>query len=173
MDDLHSAPATSLVPPPLDMLAEISLAGALDPQDPREWVPVGTEIWSRPLCLNVSQGYWVHLLRAGRPGMINRHRHSSQVHVITLKGCWRYPERDWVAGPGTYVFEPPGDTHTLVIPEGGAEMVFLSFVTGTLLYVDEAGEVIAYDDVFTRIDAARRHYAAVGLGEDYVKRLIR
>ncbi|MGY9057104.1 MAG: cupin, partial [Alphaproteobacteria bacterium] len=28
-------------------------------------------------------------------------------------------------------------------------------------------------DVFTRIDAARKHYEEVGLGTDYVKRFIR
>ena len=158
---------------PIDMLPEIVRPDSLCESDTREWVPVGEALYSRPLCLNVSEGYWLHLLWAKRSGFINRHRHSSPVHVFTLKGHWHYPEKDWVAGPGTYVFEPPGDTHTLKVPEGCPEMMFMANVKGTLLYVDERGAPTGYDDVFTRIDAARKHYATVGLGADYVRRFIR
>jgi outer membrane protease len=40
-----------------------------------------------------------------------------------LKGKWKYLEHDWVAEAGSYVFEPPGEIHTLVVPEGVDEMV--------------------------------------------------
>jgi 2,4'-dihydroxyacetophenone dioxygenase len=162
----------ALVAPP-DMLADIMRPDAFGEADPRQWVPLGDDNFSLPLCLNVSEGYWVHLLRATKPGVINRHRHSAPVHLMTIKGHWHYPEKDWVAGPGTYVFEPPGDIHTLCVPEGGAEMVFMANVRGALLYVDEKGALAGYDDVFTRIEACRRHYSAIGLGPDYVKRFIR
>jgi len=158
---------------PSDMLSEIVRGDCLSENDPRQWVPLGDDNYSLPLCLNASEGYWVHLLRATKPGVINRHRHSAPVHLMTFEGHWHYPEKDWVAGPGTYVFEPPGDIHTLCVPEGGAVMVFMANVRGALLYVDEAGTLSGYDDVFTRIDACRRHYTAVGLGADYVRRFIR
>src|SRR5215469_1217200 len=151
-----------LVLPP-EMIQEIVLPNAFAETPTAEWVPLGNECYSRPLCLNVSEGYWAHLFRVRKPGFVNRHRHSSQVHVLTLKGHWHYPEKNWVAAAGTYVFEPPGDVHTLIVPEGGAEMMFLSIVRGALLYVDEQGKTVGYDDVFTRIESARRHYAAVGL----------
>jgi hypothetical protein len=32
---------------------------------------------------------------------------------------------------------------------------------------------MGFDDVFTRIDKCRRHYAAVGLGEGYIDQFIR
>ena len=41
-------------------------------------------------------------------------------------------------------------------------------VTSTL-----GGEVLGYEDVFTKIDACREHYKAVGLGEDFVDQFIR
>jgi 2,4'-dihydroxyacetophenone dioxygenase len=160
------------VPPPPDMLPEIVRAASLSADD-RDWIPLGNDVHSLPLCLNVSEGYWVHLLKARQAGFINRHRHASPVHVFTLKGRWHYPEKDWIAEAGTYVFEPPGDTHTLMVPEGGAEMMFMANVKGTLLYVDERGKPTGYDDVFTRIEAARNHYARLGLGQDYVRRFIR
>ncbi len=158
---------------PVDALDEIWQPGDLTGDDERLWVPVGDRIWSRPLCLHVGEGYWVHLLRVRRAGFVNRHRHPGPVHIWTIVGQWRYPERDWVAGPGSYVFEPPGDVHTLTIPEGVPEMIFLSNVKGALIYVDEAGATIGHDDVFSRIAAARAHYVQVGLGADFVRRFIR
>ena len=46
-------------------------------------------------------------------------------------------------------------------------------VNGSLMYVDPQGASTGYDDVFTRIDKARAHYAAVGLGESFVEQFIR
>ncbi len=42
-----------------------------------------------------------------------------------------------------------------------------------MYYVDPYGKPLGYEDVFTKIDLCREHYAAVGLGEDYVDRFIR
>jgi hypothetical protein len=35
------------------------------------------------------------------------------------------------------------------------------------------GHCTGYDDVFTRIDKCRRHYASVGLGDTYIDQFIR
>ena len=106
-------------------------------------------------------------------GGIARHRHAGGVHAWVFKGRWHYLEHDWVAEEGSYIFEPPGETHTLVVPEGCNEMVTLFQVNGSLMYVDPQGASTGYDDVFTRIDKARAHYAAVGLGESFVEQFIR
>jgi cold shock CspA family protein len=45
--------------------------------------------------------------------------------------------------------------------------------TGGYTYVDPQGVPVGYEDVFTKIEAAKRHYRAIGLGEDYVNRFIR
>ena len=29
---------------------------------------------------------------------------------------WHYLEHDWIATAGDYAFEPPGETHTLIVP---------------------------------------------------------
>ena len=42
-----------------------------------------------------------------------------------------------------------------------------------MIYVDEAGKPTGYEDVFTKIEMCRRHYAAAGLGEAYVDQFIR
>ncbi len=140
---------------------------------PRIWVPQAPNVWFRPLCLSASQGYWVNLLKVTRAGVLSRHRHTNPVHGYVLKGRWHYLEHDWVAEEGGYVYEPPGETHTLVVPEDVDEMITLFQVNGIMLYVDPDGNALGYEDVFTKITMCRKHYQACGLGAEYVERFIR
>ena len=157
---------------PQDMTDELFWKDGLTPDDERLWVPNGPGRWSRPLCLNVSQGYWVHITKVTKAGVVSRHRHPAPVHGFVIEGKWRYLERDWVATAGSYLFEPPGDVHTLVVDEGDT-MKTLFHNTGALLYCDEHGKTIGSTDVFDRVKAARNHFEEVGLGADFVKRFIR
>lgn len=157
---------------PAAMLPDLVVAPAV-PEDERIWVPQAESVWFRPLLLNRASGYWVNLLRVRRSGVLSRHRHPGPVHALVLKGRWRYLEHDWEATEGAYVFEPPGETHTLVVDEGVEEMVTLFQVNGCMSYVDPWGKSVGYEDVFTKIDMCRVHYAAVGLGEDYVAQFVR
>jgi 2,4'-dihydroxyacetophenone dioxygenase len=159
-------------PQPAEMAPDLLVAPVL-PADARIWVPQAPNVWFRPLCLSVSQGYWVNLLKVTRAGVLSRHRHTNPVHGYVLKGRWHYLEHEWVAEEGGYVYEPPGETHTLVVPEDVAEMITLFQVNGIMLYVDPDGNALGYEDVFTKIAMCRRHYEACGLGADYVDRFIR
>jgi 2,4'-dihydroxyacetophenone dioxygenase len=145
----------------------------LDVTDDAAVSAFAANLWFRPLCLSVSQGYWVNLLKVTRAGVLSRHRHTNPVHGYVLKGRWHYLEHDWVAEEGGYVYEPPGETHTLVVPEGVDEMITLFQVNGIMLYVDPDGNALGYEDVFTKIAMCRKHYEACGLGADYVDRFIR
>jgi quercetin dioxygenase-like cupin family protein len=143
-----------------------------EPEDERLWVPQAENVWFRPLLLNTVEGQWCNLLRVRRSGVLSRHVHPAPVHGYVLRGSWRYLEHDWVAQAGDYVFEPPGETHTLVV-DSADEMVTFFNISGALIYVDADGAVTGYDDVFAKIDMCRRHYEAVGLGTDFVDRFIR
>ena len=90
-----------------------------------------------------------------------------------MKGEWHYLEHDWVATEGAYVYEAPGETHTLVVEEHVPEMITMFQVNGAMIYVDPDGQVQGYEDVFTKIEMCQRHFEAVGLGADYVERFIR
>jgi 2,4'-dihydroxyacetophenone dioxygenase len=170
MPDTITHRYSHLVPP--DMMDELYWKDARHPEDERLWVPYTEGVYSRPLCYNVSQGYWVHLMKVTKSGVVSRHKHPAPVHGFVLEGQWRYLERDWVASTGSYLYEPPGDVHTLVVDEGDY-MITLFHNTGALLYCDEDGTVTGSTDVFDRIAGARRHFEKVGLGADYVKRFIR
>ena len=154
------------------MLPDLVVPDAI-PEDERIWVPQAENVWFRPLCLNRSAGYWMNLLKVRKSGVLSRHRHPGPVHAFVLKGRWRYLEHDWEATEGAYVFEPPGETHTLVVPDDCEEMVTLFTVHGALMYVDVDGRSTGYDDVFTRIEKYREHFERVGLGSDHVKQFIR
>ncbi|KAF9885004.1 hypothetical protein FE257_000827 [Aspergillus nanangensis] len=141
--------------------------------DERLWVPQAKDVWFRPLVLGVSQGYFVNLLRVRKSGILSRHRHSGPVQATTLKGRWHYLEHSWWATEGSHAFEPPGDIHTLEVPEGVEEMVTLFHVTGAYIYVDVDGKPEGVEDVFSKLKLARAHYEKVGLGADFATQFIR
>ena len=157
---------------PAECLPDLVVAPAV-PTDDRIWVPQAENVWFRPLCLNRSAGYWMNLLKVRKSGVLSRHRHPGPVHAFVIKGSWRYLEHDWVATEGSYAFEPPGETHTLVVDEGVEEMITFFQVNGCMYYVDPWGRNTGYEDVFTKIDLCRDHYEKVGLGRDYVDQFIR
>lgn len=142
------------------------------PDDERLWVPQAENVWFRPLLLDTVGGEWVNLLRVRKTGVLSRHRHPAPVHGYVIKGSWRYLEHDWVAEQGMYVYEPPGEVHTLVV-ENDAEMITLFNVRGALVYYDESNKPTGHDDVHTKIALCRVHFGKVGLGEDYVEQFIR
>ena len=143
------------------------------PDDERVWVPQAKDVWFRPLLLNTVTGSWCNLLRVRKSGVLSRHIHPSWVTGLVLKGAWRYLEHDWVATEGSYVYEAPGETHTLVVDPDVEEMITMFQVNGAMIYVDPEGRTTGYDDVFTRIDKCRAHYAKNGLGVNYIDQFIR
>ena len=160
-----------LILPSAGIVPELALRAI--PDDERVWVPQAKDVWFRPLLLNTVTGGWCNLLRVRKSGVLSRHRHPMVVVGYVIRGKWRYLEHDWIAEEGSYVFEPPGETHTLIVPEGTTEMITLFHVTGTLVYVDPDGQAVGYDDVFARLELARAHYERIGLGEDYIQTFIR
>jgi quercetin dioxygenase-like cupin family protein len=162
------------LPQPTGMVADIFVTGALELDgNEEEWVPQAPDVAFKPVILNVTAGYYVNLLRVRASGVLSRHRHSGPVHALTLRGEWRYLEHDWMAKAGDYVFEPPGETHTLVVPDHVPEMVTLFHVSGGYVYVDPTGTALGYEDVFTKLDNALAHYERLGMRAEFMNRYVR
>ena len=153
------------------MVAEIAIVA--EPEDERIWVPQAPHVWFRPLLLDTLTGQWCNLLRVRRAGVISRHRHPSIVTGLVLRGRWHYLEHDWVAETGSFVYEPPGEVHTLVVPEGCDEMVTFFNVRGAMIYLGEDGRVTGYEDVHSKINMCLAHYGANGIGESYLEQVVR
>src|SRR6195952_4306329 len=156
--------------PSLMVRAEIAIAAV--PEDERVWVPQAPGVDFRPLFLNTVVGQWANLLRVRRSGIISRHRHPGAVFGYVIAGKWHYVEHSWVAEAGHFVYEPPGEIHTLIVPEDCSEMITFFNILGAMVYVDDGGRQIGYEDVHTKIDMCRAHYGAVGLGADFVDQFI-
>ncbi|QYD68001.1 2,4'-dihydroxyacetophenone dioxygenase family protein [Paraburkholderia edwinii] len=163
------------LPQPPFMSGDLVHNGAIKDwlEDDKLWVPSTPTVSFKPLMFNTSQGYFINLLRVRKSGIVSRHRHAGAVHAIVLKGRWYYLEHDWVAEQNSYAFEPPGETHTLYVPEDVDEMITWFHVTGGYVFVDPQGVALGYEDVFTKLETARRHYEAIGLGADYVEQFVR
>src|SRR3546814_13165351 len=87
------------------------------PEDLKMWVKRPAGHYYLPLMFNVSAGITVNILRYPNPGVIGRHVHDGPVFSYTIEGAWYYPEHDWVAEAGTFIWEPPGEIHTLTVKE--------------------------------------------------------
>jgi len=108
-----------------------------------------------------------------RSGVLSRHRHPMIVVGYVIKGRWRYLEHDWIAEEGSFVYEPPGEIHTLTVPDDCAEMITFFNIGGAMIYLDEQGRQIGYEDVWTKIEMCRNHYASCGLTADFAEQFIR
>lgn len=155
------------------LMIQPELAVAAIPDDERVWVPQAPNVWFRPLLLNTVSGGWCNLLRVRKSGVLSRHRHPMMVVGYVIKGKWFYREHDWIATEGSFVYEPPGEVHTLEVPADCAEMITFFNIQGAMIYLNDANEQTGFEDVWTKIDMCRAHYAANGMGADYVDQFVR
>ena len=141
--------------------------------DERFYVPFTETVSSRPLLIMPSQNRWCDILMAKSAGLVNRHYHPHAVYAYTISGKWSYLEPDWTATAGDFVYEAPGEAHTLVAHEHPEPMRVHFNVTGPLIWLDEQGESTGTFDVFDYISMCREHYEKVGLGAAYIDQLMR
>ena len=128
------------------------------------WVPQGERVWFKPLRFDLTSGHWVNLIRMTGNGRVNRHRHTGgQVLGYCIQGRWRYLEREWVARPGTFIYEPPGDIHTLVLEDGNEEMLTLFVLEGVVQYLDDEDNILYQDDVFSKMESYLRYCREQGI----------
>ena len=52
-------------------------------------------------------------------------------------------------------------------------MIAMFNANGAVIYVDEQGAAVGYEDVFTEIEMCRKQYAGNRLGAEYVDQFIR
>ena len=138
----------------------------IDVEDDRRWVPYAEGVWIQPCHFDVTRGGFSVVLK-GLPGAaLGTHYHVGTVRGHTMRGHWRYLEHDWIAKPGTFIYEPAGEAHTLVILEDSPEPALILFVVeGGLVYLDKPdnGSMAAYEDGFTMLELCRNYYRSAGL----------
>jgi 2,4'-dihydroxyacetophenone dioxygenase len=155
-----------------DAKPEVYIANA-PTDDERYYVPFTETVLSRPLWISPSKNKWCDVLMAKGAGLVNRHYHPHEVFAYTISGKWGYLEHAWTATAGDFVYEPPGEGHTLVAYASDQPMRVHFNVTGPLIWLDEAGAPNGYFDVHAYIDMCRKHYDKIGIGADYITGLFR
>jgi 2,4'-dihydroxyacetophenone dioxygenase len=115
------------------------------------WVPFDegeANCFFKPLRFDLSTGTWTYLFRIKSNKVLTRHRHTGGAVIgYNIQGQWKYEGRDWIAKPGTFIFEPPGDIHTLITLD--EEVISLFILGGSLQYFDEDNTIIGQDDIYT------------------------
>jgi len=119
------------------------------------WVPYGENAAIRHLAFDVRGNWYGNILWIKKPGVIGTHKHRGQVIMLCLEGSVRYLEYPWVAEPGDFISETPGQAHTLVTdhPEG---VKLFGWMQGASEFFDENGKHLETLDVFWFID----HYVS-------------
>jgi 2,4'-dihydroxyacetophenone dioxygenase len=137
------------------------------------WIPYGEGAF-QACSFNVTSGGFSNLLRLPPGTKLNPHYHVGIVNGYTIQGQWGYLEHPWRATAGTYIYEPPGEMHTLV-SDGEEDMITFFHLQGGLIYVDNMndGNMVGYDDGFTLLEIARAHYAKEGLDMSQLNGMIR
>lgn len=91
-----------------------------------------------------------------KPGVqLPPHKHTGAVHAFTLSGEWTYLEHvDYPPSTkGSYLYEPPGSTHTLKVSDdnqGDTDVFFIIY--GAMLLLGDDGEVIGILDAQSQIE---------------------
>src|SRR5438552_19189361 len=113
----------------------------VDVADERRCVPYADGVWFQPCNFNCTSGGFSVVLK-GLPGSaLGTHYHVGTVRGYTMRGHWRYLEHEWVAKPGTFIYEPAGEAHTLVITQDSPEPAVIMFVVeGGLIYLDKPAD---------------------------------
>jgi 2,4'-dihydroxyacetophenone dioxygenase len=140
-------------------IGEMASDRLLNP-DEIPWIPQAEGVWFRPLRISPAQGTWTNLLRVTRRGTVNLHRHLAPVEAWVMAGQWRYLEHDWTAGPGSYVYEPAGDVHTLTTV-GEQEMITLFSMHGPIEYLGADGQVAYVETAETKLQRYRDFCASM------------
>src|SRR4051794_7836927 len=107
----------------------------IDVDDDTRWIPYAEGVWFQPCCFNVTSGGFSVVLKGLPRAKLGSHYHVGTVHGYTMQGRRRYLEHDWVAGPGTFIYEPAGEAHTLVIADDSPQPALILFIVeGGLIY---------------------------------------
>jgi 2,4'-dihydroxyacetophenone dioxygenase len=141
--------------------------------DERYWVPFTETVSSKPLWISPRQNKWCDVLMAKQAGLVTRHYHPHEVLAYTISGKWGYLEHDWTGTAGDFIYEAPGEAHTLVAYDSPEPMKVLFVVSAPLIWLGDNGETTGYYDVHDYIDMCRAHYDKVGIGAAFVETLFR
>jgi len=125
--------------------------------DDMAWIETGPGESFRPL--RFEPDGFSELIRLEPGAGVPRHRHTGEAHLFNLQGSRELIESGEIAGPGAYVYEPPGtvdswravgDEPCVVHVKVVGVVEYLDTDDTVAVVVDSASERAAYLDGCTR-----------------------
>jgi len=133
------------------------------------WASTPGGVQLQVLQVQESTGLWVIRNRFDPGVEVQTHRHTGTVFGHTTSGSWAYKESDFLNVAGSYLFEPAGSVHTLVVPETNTEITEVLFIMyGANLNLDADGNVESVTDGAGVLAAYRAMCRAQGHDEPNV-----
>jgi 2,4'-dihydroxyacetophenone dioxygenase len=111
------------------------------------WVPFGDNAAIRHLAFDVRSNTFSNILWVKGPGAIGTHYHRGRIVMLCLEGSVRYLEYDWLATPGCFIQEVPGEAHTLVTEHPEGTKLF-GWMQGAIDFYDENANFVETADVW-------------------------
>jgi hypothetical protein len=111
-------------------------------EDELPFVTIDEGIELQLLQVDIPNGLWVIRNRFQPGSKVQKHKHTGQVFAFTQSGSWKYAEYPEANTAGSYLFEPAGSEHTLIVPDTNTEVTDVWFaIYGANLNLDADGNV--------------------------------
>ncbi|MEZ5137692.1 MAG: 2,4'-dihydroxyacetophenone dioxygenase family protein [Acidimicrobiales bacterium] len=118
------------------------------------------------LQVDIPNGLWVIRNRFAPGVKVQKHKHTGQVFAFTQSGSWKYEEYPEVNVAGSYLFEPAGSIHTLIVPETNTEVTDVWFaIYGANLNLADDGSVDLVIDAQLVLDFYKMLCAQQGIDD--------
>ena len=89
--------------------------------DELPWVDIGDGSLLKVLQIKEREGLWIIRNRFSPGYQVQTHKHTGPVYAFTTTGAWKYKESDFVNRAGSFLYEPAGSVHTLIVPADNTE----------------------------------------------------
>lgn len=122
------------------------------------WVPLSEARAFKPIRFFAENKGYAALMRVDPGTTIPPHRHTGEVHALTLEGQRALSSGELI-GPGDCVYEPAGSIDSWGAVGDEPVIVFI-IVWGSVEYLSDSGEVTARFCAETQEAAYRRHCEA-------------
>lgn len=137
--------------------------------DDLPWVDNGEGTELKVLVAKVKEGLWIVRTRFAPGVAVQTHKHTGPVYAYTLSGAWHYAESEYVNRAGSFLYEPAGSQHTLLVPEDNDEVTDVWFqIFGANLNLDADGGVESITDAASVLASYRHMCVRDGHGEPAV-----
>ena len=113
-----------------------------------DWVPLAEGLSFKPLAFFPGDTGYQLLLRLEPGTTIPRHRHTGEVHAFNIAGSRRILTTGELIGPGTYLYEPVGNTDTWQAVGDDVCVVHIE-ANGRVEYLDDDDKVVRHTDAST------------------------